>query len=463
MRRTWKSAVERGLGEESGFTIIELIMTAVILAIISAPISGVLLAAAAQSKGSRETSEATQLLQSQVETIRTMAYSQVGVGGGNPQGDLDPSDNFTLPNGTAVTLTTKVTYVTDNIPGHYVTNADYKKVVLTITRSSDNRQLASATTYVSAAAAPPLSGSGWVQIKRQVSDVVTNAILQGASVEVTGGPSTNPVTDETDTTDGSGSVLFPGLAYAATGSPAYTLATTFTGYSVYPDDLPPAAAEQVASTPGANSIGSVRMYKNGVTLTVNLQTSGGAAWTTGATVSLESTRCGIATQSVSSGTSSVPFTNCNWMNGKNVSLVPNVNGQSPAFAQYGVTAWNGNTWGSALVTVPSAYPTTLTQSTNLKLNTTMGGTKTVNVTITKGGSADKNARVYLTATVGGLAIYLYANTNSSGLATFTIPVTSTSVTYTIGANDQATVQGSTTFSASTSTSSPITAPTIAVS
>src|SRR5690242_13320849 len=52
-RISWRAAA-RLLDNESGFTIIELVMASVVLAIISAPVAGVLLAAAAQSKTARE-------------------------------------------------------------------------------------------------------------------------------------------------------------------------------------------------------------------------------------------------------------------------------------------------------------------------------------------------------------------------------------------------------------------------
>src|SRR5437660_1210106 len=84
MRRIrWRPAV-RWANNESGFTIIELVMASVVLAIISAPVAGVLLAAAAQSKTAREETAANQLLSSKLETIRTLAYASVGISGGNP-------------------------------------------------------------------------------------------------------------------------------------------------------------------------------------------------------------------------------------------------------------------------------------------------------------------------------------------------------------------------------------------
>jgi prepilin-type N-terminal cleavage/methylation domain-containing protein len=459
-RISWRAAA-RLLDNESGFTIIELVMASVVLAIISAPVAGVLLAAAAQSKTAREETAANQLLSTKLETIRTLAYASVGIAGGNPSGVLDDSVATSLSNGESVTIATKVSYVNDPIPTAYVTNADYKKVVLTITRASDGRKLAAATTYVASASAPPLSGTGWVQIKRQIVDAVTAAPLPNAQVEVVGGPNAE---DRTDVADGSGTVLFPALGSASSGTPVYTLTTALSGYSVFPDDLPTQTPEQVGSSPGLNSVGTVRMYQNGVSVTVNVQNSSGAAYTSGATITIQSSRCGVATLTIPSGQSSATVTTCQWANGKTISLVPNVPGQVPSFDKYGVTAWtSGGLFGSATqFTLPSNYPSTLTQTATVKLSSSSFTTKTVTVTVTKGGVIDKNARVLLTGGPASAPLFLYGTTNSSGQASFTIPVTSTSSTYTVAANDQGAAQGTLNFTATTSTSSPI-SQTVAIS
>jgi prepilin-type N-terminal cleavage/methylation domain-containing protein len=441
--------------DERGFTLIEMIFTAVILAIVSAPIAGVLLASAGESVRARERTAADQIVQTKLETIRTLSYAQVGLTGGNPPGTLAASVSTSLPSGEKVTVTTQATYVTDSIPTAYVTHADYKKVVVTILRQSDGAKLSQDTTYVASASAPPLAGTGWIQIKRQVVDAVTAQPIVGASVDVTGGPPGAPT--RTDTTDGSGTVLFPALdSSSSLPPPSYTLAATMAGYSVFPDDLPPLTPEQVGASPGLNSTATIRMYLP-ASLTVNVQTSAGTAYTAGATVSLESSRCGVTTVSIPAGQSSTTVTTCDWAKGKTISLVPNVLGQSPVFDKYGATAWSssGGLWGAATpFTVPSGYPATLTQTATVKFgSTTYATTKQVRVTVTKGGSPDTNARVNVTG--GPAGVYLYGATDSSGTVTLTIPVTSTASTYTVSANDQGAASGTATFTASTGSTSPI--------
>jgi len=445
------------LRAQAGFTLIEVLLAGVMLAIVSVPISAIISQGAAIAKLSRERTGADQLAQTEIEAVRALAYTSVGTVNGNPAGSLTASTPAGLPGGEAVTISRAVTWVADPIPTAFVTNADYKKVVVTVTRSSDGHQLAQDTTYVSSASAPPYAGSTWVQVKRQVVDAVTALPLPGANVNITGGPDTNPVLNRNDTTDGSGTVLFPALDSSSNSLPAYTLATTLSGYKVFPDDISPGSASSIPSTPGLSSTGILRMYLP-TSLTVNVQSSSGAPYTSGATVSLDSSRCGVQTQTISSPQSSVTFTTCQYANGQTVSLPPNVLGQTPLFNQYYVTAWSnsGGNWSpGTAVTVPSNYPTTLTQSVNVKFSsTTFSTTKQIKVTVTKGGNADGNARVEVTGDPTGLSspVYLYGVTNSSGQVTITVPVVSASTTFTVNANDMGVTKGSNTVSLSTGSS-----------
>ncbi len=445
---------------EAGFTLIEVLMAALILGIIAAPLSAVLVSSRALAGIARERTAADQLAQTAIETMRTLSYTQVGIVGGNPDGTLAASTSTLLPSGEAVTIATSVKWVNDSIPGAYVTNADYKKVTLTVTRDSDGQQLAQKTTLVASASAPPLSGTSWVQVKRTVVDAVTQTVLQGASVHLTGGPTAE---DRTDTSDAAGVVDFPALdSSSIIPPPDYTLTSTLSGYLVFPDDIAPGSGSLIPATPGLSSVNTIRMYKPGISLVVNVQTNAGVAYTSGATISIDSSRCGLQTVSIPSGSSSATITNCNYATGKSVSLVPNESGQTPLFDKYFVTAWSnsGGFWGatpSAGVVVPSSYPTTLTQTVNVKFSaTTYATTKTVKVTVNKAGSPDANARVEVTGgPVGITPLYLFGTTNASGQVTLTIPVTSTAATFTINANDMGTAKGTWTFSGSTGSSSPI--------
>lgn len=463
--------IARRLRQQAGFTLIEVLLAGVMLAIISAPISAILSQGAVIAKLSRERTGADQLAQTQIELVRALAYYQVGLSGGNPSGSLTASNAALLPGGEAVTIKRQVTWVTDAIPTAFTTNADYKRAVVTITRTSDGHVLAQDTTFVSSASAPPYAGSSWLQVKRQVIDAVTTLPIVGATVNITGGPDTGALTvNRTDTTDGSGTVLFPALDSSPTSLPVYTLLTTFSGYNVFPDDISPGNASSIASTPALMSNGTIRMYK-GTSLTVNVQTSAGAAYTGGATVSLDSSRCGVQTLAIPSGQSSATFTTCQYISGAPglVPLPPNVLGQTPLDDKYYVTAWSTTAstglWSTGTaVTVPSAYPTTLTQSVNVKfVAATFSSTaspsqqKSIVVTVKKGGVADANARVEVTGAPTGISpgIALYGTTNGSGQVTVTVPVVAASTTFTASANDMGVTKGSSTTAITSSTTSPI--------
>ena len=422
---------------ESGFTLIEVLLAGVMLAILSVPISALLSTSAAIALQDRQRTSADQLAQAQIENARALPYFEVGLQNGNPQGNLLASSTTSLPSIGIVTIGTTVTYVSDPLPSNpYPTKADYKKVVITVTNSA-GKVLSTKTTYIAPASAPPNAGSTWIYIQRTVVDAVTQLALSGVSMNLTGGPDTSPATNRNDTTDAAGGVLFPGLSTTTGGTPGYTLTSTLTGYAVFPDDLSPGTPSAISSVTSNNTTATIRMYKP-VTLVVNIQDKNGNPWTSGATtVTLDSSRCGKQSISVPSGTSSTTITTCDTWNGKNVSLPPNVSGQSPVFDKYFVTTNSGSNWGatsSSGVAVPSGYPTTLTQIVNVKFSaTTYSSTKSVTVTVKKSGTADQFARVEFSG--GPASIYLYGVTNSSGQVTFTVPVTSTASTYSATANE----------------------------
>jgi hypothetical protein len=426
------------------------------MVIIGAPLALILTSSAALAGSARERTAADQFAQTQIETIRTLAYSKIGINGGNPDGDLTASVAANLPSGEQVTVATSVTWVSDAIPNAYVTNADYKKVVLTVTRVSDSVQLAQKTTYIASASAPPQSGTNWVQIKRTFLDPITNSVIPGVSVHLTGGPS--PTVDRTDTTDASGVVQFPALNSDTTAPIAnFTLSPTLSPYALYPDDMSPDTSVLVPATPGLVSTDTTRMYK-AATLTVNVLGTNGLPYTSGAKISVDSSRCGQQTVTIPVNSSSTVVTQCNWA-GSTIPLIPNIPGMTPPFDRYFVTAWNtaNSSWGatsSGGILVPSAYPTTLTQTANVQLTNTTYTAKTVNVTVKKSGVTQTNARVEVTG--GQAGVYLYGITNSSGVATFTVPTTGSTYTFTVNANDKTGAKGIATFSSSTT--SPIAVP-----
>ncbi len=107
------------------------------LAIVAAPIGAVLSSAGAvTAKVARERTGADELAQTKIEGLRALSYTQIGIVHGNPDGVLAASASAKLPSGEGVTVAWQVTWVNDKVPENpYQTNADYKKIVLTITRN----------------------------------------------------------------------------------------------------------------------------------------------------------------------------------------------------------------------------------------------------------------------------------------------------------------------------------------
>ena len=184
---------------------------------------------------------------------------------------------------------------------------------MTITRSSDNHVLATDTTLVSSASAPPFPGSSWVQIKRTGHRRGDGLPLPGASVNITGGPDTTPL-NRTDTADVRRCRALPGAhrrrrerhAGLHAGDDARRL------QRLSPTTSRRGRPSSIASTPGLNSTGTIRMYK-GTSLTVNVQSVGrrGVHERGDHLARLVAVRQ-EQTVSIPNGQSSVPFTACDY-------------------------------------------------------------------------------------------------------------------------------------------------------
>ena len=75
---------------EEGFTLVESMMAVVLLVMVGTSLSGVLASAVANYSASRERTIAEQLVQDQIEAMRRMPFSQVGLPNGNPPGRCRP-------------------------------------------------------------------------------------------------------------------------------------------------------------------------------------------------------------------------------------------------------------------------------------------------------------------------------------------------------------------------------------
>ncbi|HST14374.1 MAG TPA: hypothetical protein VLJ44_05930 [Gaiellaceae bacterium] len=278
--------------------LVEVIIAGLILAIVSTAIVALLVSTTSFSRLSNARTVAEQGVANQIEMIRAMDYTNVGTTNGNPAGTITPSQPFTGLDGRqlteAATMTTQITFVGNNVPGTYVTNADYKKIVVKIIRNRDSVVLAQGVTYL----APPVRpAKNTATIDAQVVDEGTNAAIPNVTVNLATGPSA----PRSAVSDAGGDVEFAGLTpNPTTGPQAYYDLSTFVPAGYVADTVNSSGTHvQLAPTQTQSSV--LFVYQP-ATLVVNLQNTSGGTYTGAATVIVSST------DSRYTGTSTLSYT-----------------------------------------------------------------------------------------------------------------------------------------------------------
>jgi hypothetical protein len=403
------------LRDQGGFTLVELVATTVVFLAVAAPLGAVLSTAGVLERGNRQVLLADEMADSVIESARALPYDSVGTSNGNPPGDI-PAVQTLSNKGLTATVTTRVSYVNDRVPTAVATEADYKRITVTVQRSTDGHQLTQKSTFVSAATAPAYGGANYVIVKATVIDLVQNAPLPGTVVTLQNGPS--PL--RTDTADAAGYVSFPALTANPTTGPQayYDLTSALSGYVQYKDDTPPRTPAHAQLAPGQTFTTTIRMYKP-ATVLVNLVDSTGQKYAGNATVTIGSSRGGQT------------FT---WSNG--MAPITSIAGEPvvPGLTYTVSAQTSGGYWAPAVsAPVPPAYPTNLISSLNLALGTTQFTTRTLTVTVRKNTAPVANALV--TVSGGPASTYLTGVTNGQGQVALAVP--SGSQVYTVGATGSA--------------------------
>ena len=379
-------------------------MSMTIFAIVSAPLTGVLMASVGQQKLSKERTLAAEAAQSAVEAIRALPYTNVGLQNGNPTGTLLPTQPVSAYGvfGLDATVTTKVSYMDDAPSTAYRTRADYKRVIVTVTRNSDNRRLTQTATYVAPPGGGTYAGQNEGIVLAQVIDYVLNTPVIGASVTLSGGPS--PL--RTDTTDSAGNVVFPSLAPTTASQPSYGLTVAASPFVTMREDTPPSTTAQSAIVGGQTFQTVLRVYRPSTIVIVPLNANG-----------TPYTGAGTATVSSSRGSQSYPFSGGQFtvQSVAGEQVVPNV--------QYTVRILASNGTYSVPLTalVPNAYPTDNSSTFSPRL--TGAPTGMVSLTVhaqTSGGVKITGATVTVTGGPGS-NISLTGTTNANGDAVFSVP------------------------------------------
>jgi hypothetical protein len=246
---------------EGGFTLVESMMAAVLLMMVGTSLSGLLASSVVTYSSAREKTLAQQFAMDKIEEIRRMPFSQVGLANGNPS-CTSPCPLVSQKSidvvGLHAKLKLQILYVDDQTPNSFRTYANYKKVVVTIVRNKDQKEIAKEVTFVSAAARNAATESS---IKAGVIDFPAGAPVVGATVNLATGPSA----PRTDLTNAGGEAIFPALtATPASGSQAFydlNLQLPF-GYSALKDDLPPSGVSHTALGVAQSWQTNLRVYKS---------------------------------------------------------------------------------------------------------------------------------------------------------------------------------------------------------
>ena len=124
---------------EGGFTLAEVVFGLTIFLIVATALGGLLVSSVMTYGQSRERTLGVEYAMEQVELIRRMPYDSIGLVNGNPPGTLQATKSINLT-GIEATAKVEVHYVDDQTPNGYRTYANYKQVVVTITRDRDSKR-----------------------------------------------------------------------------------------------------------------------------------------------------------------------------------------------------------------------------------------------------------------------------------------------------------------------------------
>lgn len=412
------------------------VVVAMMLFLIVATAIGVTLTSSVSANGlARDRTIAQQVANDRIESIRSLSYDSVGTVGGNPPGTVPASQNVSV-NAVLLTERTRITYVDDSVPNSFATAANYKKVVVTVTRERDSLLLAKEATYIAPPARALYGGANKGVIQAKLIDFELNSPVPDATVDL----QTGPDAPRSDSTDASGSVTFAGLtANPTSGSQSYyDLGVAAPGYDTLAADVPPSSAAHLQLAPGQVLTTVLRVYRPS-TINIVLRDALGQPYAGAATVSVASSR--VAQEFPATGGSL---------------SVTQVGGESVAPGlPYTVSA---RAAGSPLAlfaravtqVVPQDYPNDLTSNFTLTLTPYATGTLSVQVRKTTGGAAVPGARVEVTG--GPVPVFLTGTSNSSGAISFAVPVGSGYTVNASGANGEGAGQATATALAGLTTS-----------
>lgn len=440
------SRLLRAVRREVGVTLIETVIAISIFGIASTSLIAVLTSATAADGLSRQRSIALELAQQEVEYVRQLSYSNVGIVGGNPPGVIVATQQKVVA-GLTYTLTTRIRWVNDPIASSFVTYANYKQVRVTITRKSDNKQLARVYTYLSSSTRAPYGGVNNAIINVNTQDYALKTALQNVAVSLYDGPeNTNDVTDET------GLVTFPALTPNPTsGNTSYYDISAYlsASYQTLREDIGPASpsptlgatAAHIQVAPSQTVTTTIYLYQP-VTFCIQILNSDGSAYSNSATVDIGQNLSSSSSllRSADEFSLSTPAPGSCPSYGGNPSylivtgntaliddlgsepLIPGVAYEVGVRTPVGCTTSCSYAEAHAQLGQSDGYPNTLSKTFSVTLPSSPTATISCKVTVKNGsGSTVQNARVDVSNWASSPNIYFTGTTNSSGAYTFSVP------------------------------------------
>jgi hypothetical protein len=433
--------------DERGFTLVEAITALMLFVFLGTALAGLLTSAVSANSYARQKTIAEQIANDQVEWIRSQTYDNIGEVSGNPPGIVKPSglknvSGTVTVRGLTAVVATDISYVNDPTPTSYATSANYKKVVVTVTRNSDSKQLAQSVTYVAPPARAPYGGLNYGIINATVVDSGNTTPTNQVSGVTVGISSTNPSASRSDTTDSTGTASFAALTANPTSSDYYNVSITPpSGWEVLTEDditkTPSSTSAQVSLAPGQTFTTLLHVYRP-ATIYVNLKNStDNSTYTGNATVTVSSTR-GSQTFAYTGSTLTIQT-----INGEKV--VPGLS--------YTVSTSSGFASTAVTQLVPNNYPTDLTSNF-----TVLGlATGTVQATVTWGGTPVQNAQVTVTGGPNSVSLGPTA-TDAAGIATFTDVPSGSGYTVTATKSGQSASNNTVTVNPGATTNVPLSLP-----
>ena len=241
---------------------------------------------------SRQRATADQLATQQVEQARALAYDDVGTVNGNPVGTLPATTPVTVGT-TTYQVQTEVELVADRVDTAFATQADYKRLTVTVTITGRSTPLARLRTLIAPPTQPSLTKA--IVQAEVVDSTNSNLGVAGVTVQLTG-----PSTTRSGITDARGYVIFPALTPTAAGE-AYAIAATSVPapWQLFP-------ADQVAADTSGQALATqtkvlrLRLSRP-VPVRFDVRDTNGAAFATASNVTVTSSR-GTASYPTSTGT-----------------------------------------------------------------------------------------------------------------------------------------------------------------